>query len=41
MSAEKHDILARRWTQIIDWANNDNPLEKVETLRSDHKKASK
>ena len=29
MNAERHDISATRWNQIIDWVNNDNPLEKV------------
>lgn len=36
MSAEKHDIPARRWNQIIDWANNDNPLEKVAPLLNEY-----
>ena len=36
MSAEKHDIPARRWNQIIDWVNNDNPLETVAPLLSEY-----
>lgn len=36
MSAEKHDISARRWNKIIDWVNNDNPLEKVAPLLSEY-----
>ena len=36
MSAEKHDISARRWNQIIDWVNNDNPLETVAPLLSEY-----
>ncbi len=29
MASVKHDISAARWNQIIDWVNNNNPLEKV------------
>ena len=36
MSAERHDISARRWNQIIDWVNNDNPLEMVAPLLSEY-----
>ena len=36
MSAERHDISARRWNQIVDWVNNDNPLETVAPLLSEY-----